>query len=96
MTVGKSEADFGLALVGRYLLFIAIAKGLCVDFLFRIAAEVRVPRPRAAFLLNVATAGALSEFPKGMKESRLVAKKKSLHCLHRADQSFVDKDSVQV
>lgn len=64
--------------------------------LFRIAAEVRVPWPRAAFLLNVATAGALLEFPKGMKESRLVAKKESLHCLHKADQSFVDKGSVQL
>jgi hypothetical protein len=56
VTVGKSEADFGLALV----------------------------------------AGALLEFPKGMKESRLVAKKESLHCLHKADQSFVDKGSVQL
>jgi hypothetical protein len=56
VTVGKSEADFGLALV----------------------------------------AGALSEFPKGMKESRIVAKNESLHCLHKPDQSFVDKDSVQV
>ncbi len=57
---------------------------------------MRVPLPRAAFLLNVATAGALLEFPKGMKESRLVAKKESLHCLHKADQSFVDKGSVQL
>ncbi len=83
-------------MVGRYLLFIAIAKGLCVAFLFRIAAEVRVLRPRAAFLLNVATAGALLEFPEGMKESRLVAKKESLHCLHKAFQSFVNKGSVQL
>ncbi len=85
MTVGKSEADFGLALVGRYLLFIAIAKGLCVAVLFRIAAEVRVPRPRAAFLLKLCVVG-VSQGDEGVASSgkegiaALLAQSRSVIC----------------